>query len=859
MQILANHRISLNSDAYESYDYEKDIAYVATREHIAYAVQLIAYKEAETSMLILNALSLAQDKGYFITDSVEAVLSGMPFDNPDDIVADKWFSVELVAGADSVIYHATALDVPPVIDTKIFAMQPYEHIETDPGKSDGSVCFENRLTYDHYMLRVLTGNYNKRYESGYYRYTRSRWNNIQNSELIYLHNSADSFDDFVSHVPEDKSYTAYSNSINVEAESEALRARCCPDGKISFTTLDDSKGYSDLEDIAFCNSISDELIANFNGKTILIPLSDLTALPLYESGKFIACICVDGIILVANYSLYRYSGYSRTSFDSSTFSVYFSAAGQTFDGGNFAFSDFAEYAYNPLSKYTADAPGWYTFSGGLFHKNENPADIWTMIGASNRIYENYSYIPIYLLNGITHEIPEVLNESDYAEIDNLFRRIPHTWEIGTVFSRVYNAHEKVFIEVYDTINRTALSFERERKMQNDVHSHNNFDILKQLNSTFFEKVQQAHTHDNKEYLDSIGNKYDYSKAAIINNNLYICELGKDSLNGIAVYNAEGTSPEVYKSMQTVGTPYPFWTIRDGANDSKIIFYDWALSDPFNVDTVNGILKTSKFLNGTYDSDYMSIEDIGADTLRNINTSGGDFYCTITLRQLLPLIERYAGQITNADGLFSNSTFITLPYLDFAVATNIDSLCESCSNLRCIKIDFDNATSAVGTFKECTSLEYINPESASAEDSCECNLYLPAIETMDEMLCGCNRIKNLCIDFGNHQVKTSNMDNAFYLMTALENLSFVNAKIKLDCDFSLVGQHEYINTKSSPQTVTTYDYSLTTDSVINFFNALEDNTGEETQYTVILPTPVFEQLTEEQKAIATAKNILVAGK
>ena len=128
-----------------------------------------------------------------------------------------------------------------------------------------------------------------------------------------------------------------------------------------------------------------------------------------------------------------------------------------------------------------------------------------------------------------------------------------------------------------------------------------------------------------------------------------------------------------------------------------------------------------------------------------------------------------------------------------------------------------------------------------------------------MLCGCNRIKNLCIDFGNHQVKTSNMDNAFYLMTALENLSFVNAKIKLDCDFSLVGQHEYINTKSSPQTVTTYDYSLTTDSVINFFNALEDNTGEETQYTVILPTPVFEQLTEEQKAIATAKNILVAGK
>lgn len=51
--------------------------------------------------------------------------------------------------------------------------------------------------------------------------------------------------------------------------------------------------------------------------------------------------------------------------------------------------------------------------------------------------------------------------------------------------------------------------------------------------------------------------------------------------------------------------------------------------------------------------------------------------------------------------------------------------------------------------------------------------------------------------------------------------------------------------------------LTVASMVNILNAIVDNSGEETQYTVYFGSTNLAKLTDEQKAIATAKNIILA--
>lgn len=52
-------------------------------------------------------------------------------------------------------------------------------------------------------------------------------------------------------------------------------------------------------------------------------------------------------------------------------------------------------------------------------------------------------------------------------------------------------------------------------------------------------------------------------------------------------------------------------------------------------------------------------------------------------------------------------------------------------------------------------------------------------------------------------------------------------------------------------------NLTVDSLMSFINSFEDNTGEETQYTVTIGATNLAKLTPEQVAVATSKNILLA--
>lgn len=52
-------------------------------------------------------------------------------------------------------------------------------------------------------------------------------------------------------------------------------------------------------------------------------------------------------------------------------------------------------------------------------------------------------------------------------------------------------------------------------------------------------------------------------------------------------------------------------------------------------------------------------------------------------------------------------------------------------------------------------------------------------------------------------------------------------------------------------------NLSVESLVSIFESFMDNTGEETQYTVTIGTAQWEKLTEEQRAIVTNKNIILA--
>ena len=88
--------------------------------------------------------------------------------------------------------------------------------------------------------------------------------------------------------------------------------------------------------------------------------------------------------------------------------------------------------------------------------------------------------------------------------------------------------------------------------------------------------------------------------------------------------------------------------------------------------------------------------------------------------------------------------------------------------------------------------------------------------------------------------TSKMINAFAGCPLLEYL-IIRGKIKVDSnDLSFI---------DSP--------NLRNDCAQTILEALKSNVGEETQYTVYFHENVYNELTDEQKAIATNKNILLS--
>jgi hypothetical protein len=174
--------------------------------------------------------------------------------------------------------------------------------------------------------------------------------------------------------------------------------------------------------------------------------------------------------------------------------------------------------------------------------------------------------------------------------------------------------------------------------------------------------------------------------------------------------------------------------------------------------------------------------------------------------------------------------LVMPNLDTSEGTNFSRMFSGCASMVYThELDTTNGTSFSNMFFDCGSLEYIYPlDLRKASNSCE-NLFYE---------CRLLRvIEKLIVD----SIQTSMLKNAFYRNLSLETVQ-IEGTIKVDSDDLYLGD--------SP--------NLTVDSLMSFINAFEDNTGEETQYTVYIGDTNLAKLTEEQIAVATNKNIKLAG-
>lgn len=174
---------------------------------------------------------------------------------------------------------------------------------------------------------------------------------------------------------------------------------------------------------------------------------------------------------------------------------------------------------------------------------------------------------------------------------------------------------------------------------------------------------------------------------------------------------------------------------------------------------------------------------------------------------------------------------------------------SCSKLKSVTLNTRGLSSSVNANKVNYSYMFYNCSSLTSfggsyqgdkNRSCSYMFYgctalttmklplLDAYGSFSSMFYGCENLKTISLG----GFVTSN--NMFYGCSALESLTAGK----------IIVSNNYLNLSGSPL--------LTVDSLLDIFDALEDNTGK-TTYKITLGSTNLAKLTDEQKAIATNKN------
>lgn len=178
-------------------------------------------------------------------------------------------------------------------------------------------------------------------------------------------------------------------------------------------------------------------------------------------------------------------------------------------------------------------------------------------------------------------------------------------------------------------------------------------------------------------------------------------------------------------------------------------------------------------------------------------------------------------------LNSCDNLIILPSLDVSNGTSFQ-YAFSCNSLVFVpELNVSNGKNFQGTFLSCYNIEKIYELDLQKATDCQYMFgYCYKLKEIEKIKC----------DF----LKSSIMEKMFQSNTNLETI-IIEGTIKIDSNDLNLSDSE----------------KLTVDSIMSFINAFEDNTDEETQYTVTFGATNLAKLTEDQIAIATNKNILLA--
>lgn len=195
-------------------------------------------------------------------------------------------------------------------------------------------------------------------------------------------------------------------------------------------------------------------------------------------------------------------------------------------------------------------------------------------------------------------------------------------------------------------------------------------------------------------------------------------------------------------------------------------------------------------------------------------------------------------------------------LGYEIAPNyiVDEAISGCHNLLYIEsINRQSTRSCNRAFCGCSSLIGVgefNVDTSEVTDFSDFFAWCPNLKKFPSIDCSsgdsfygmfssCSNLETIeKITFNSG--KTSVISCIFYDLSSLTNI-VIEGTIKVDKNTYLLGNQP----------------NLTVDSLMSFINAFEDNTGEETQYTVTIGATNLAKLTPEQVAVATSKNILLA--
>lgn len=244
----------------------------------------------------------------------------------------------------------------------------------------------------------------------------------------------------------------------------------------------------------------------------------------------------------------------------------------------------------------------------------------------------------------------------------------------------------------------------------------------------------------------------------------------------------------------------------GKEDGRDINPEWTHWDYFGYHNYRpDLIQKLKYTDTSKGIQFNSMfESTPLESIPNIDVSNGVYFYKVFMNS----------SITKCNLNLSNK------------AKNLWMMFNGCSKLTEISLgDTSGVTSFYHTFSDCTALTYLPAMDTSSATDC------------DRMFYNCSKLVTIdgVLDFSKNA--NTYISQLFYNCTALKNVNFAGVlPIKKNCTNAFA-------TASA----------LTVESLMSIINAMK-NTSSSTTYTVTIGSTNLAKLTEEQIAIATAKNI-----